>query len=458
MEFTGIKEYRYQKEHLNQVKHITINPNGPGVVRIHMVPPKLSFNKDVPYVLIINGQDILPLNLSWAILLSAFIDEMHRHENREIADDEWADIVSRTVAEVQKVYNNVPAETLSGDLMRIIETLTDIARGKQPFEDIGVISLSEYAKYMTAPHRMDLMISSMCKDSKWNCNQQCIHCYAAGEELAQVKELTTDEWKIIIDKCRNANIPQLTFTGGEPTLRADLVELIDYAKWFVTRLNTNGVLLTKALCEELYQASLDSVLITLYSADERAHNYLVGENNWDKTVEGIQNALSAGLNVSVNTPLCSINSNYLETVKFIHSLGVRYVSCSSLIVTGNARTVRSVITQIYERELSYRLKSAFDFCKANGMEISFTSPGWVSEDTLRQIGFTSIPACGACLSNMAVAPDGSVLPCQSWLTDGNLGNMLTDDWKEIWNGKKCAEIRKVSAKMEQKCQLMGDGR
>jgi len=180
MEFTGIKEYRYQKEHLNQVKHITINPNGPGVVRIHMVPPKLSFNKDVPYVLIINGQDILPLNLSWAILLSAFIDEMHRHENREIADDEWADIVSRTVAEVQKVYNNVPAETLSGDLMRIIETLTDIARGKQLFEDIGVISLSEYAKYMTAPHRMDLMISSMCKDGKWNCNQQCIHCYAAG--------------------------------------------------------------------------------------------------------------------------------------------------------------------------------------------------------------------------------------------------------------------------------------
>lgn len=204
MEFAGLKEYRYQKAHLNQVKHITINPNGPGVVRIHMVPPKLSFLKDVPYVLIINGQDILPLNLSWAILLSAFIDEMYRYENREISDDEWTDIVNKTVSEVQKVYKKVPAETLSGDLMRIIETLTDIARGKQPFENIGIISLGDYAKYMTAPHRMDLMISSMCKDGKWNCNQQCVHCYAAGEELAQVKELTTGEWKKIIDKCRKA--------------------------------------------------------------------------------------------------------------------------------------------------------------------------------------------------------------------------------------------------------------
>jgi MoaA/NifB/PqqE/SkfB family radical SAM enzyme len=141
---------------------------------------------------------------------------------------------------------------------------------------------------------MDLMISSMCRDGKWNCNQHCIHCYAAGEELAQSRELTTDEWEKVIDKCRQANIPQLTFTGGEPTLRTDLVELVEYAKWFVTRLNSNGVLLTKELCENLYNASLDSVQITLYSSDDNTHNYLVGENNWEKTVEGIRNAVAAG--------------------------------------------------------------------------------------------------------------------------------------------------------------------
>ncbi len=72
----------------------------------------------------------------------------------------------------------------------------------------------------------------------------------------------------VLDRLRAANIPQVTFTGGEPTLREDLVELVEAAQWFVTRLNTNGRLLTPALCQKLYEASLDSVQVTLYSHDK----------------------------------------------------------------------------------------------------------------------------------------------------------------------------------------------
>lgn len=45
----------------------------------------------------------------------------------------------------------------------------------------------------------------------------------------------------------------MTFTGGEPTLRQDLVELAEAAQWFVTRLNTNGRLLTPELCRGLFE-------------------------------------------------------------------------------------------------------------------------------------------------------------------------------------------------------------
>ena len=76
-------------------------------------------------------------------------------------------------------------------------------------------------------------------------------------------------------------VPQLTFTGCEPTLRKDLVELIEYSKWFFTRLNTNGILLTESLCKELYNASLDSVQITFYSNEKDLHNLLVGGNHFD---------------------------------------------------------------------------------------------------------------------------------------------------------------------------------
>ena len=66
-------------------------------------------------------------------------------------------------------------------------------------------------------------------------------------------------------------MPQVTFTGGGHP-RDDLVELVDAAQWFVTRLNTNGRLLTPELCRRLYEASLDSVQVTLYSADPSIHN------------------------------------------------------------------------------------------------------------------------------------------------------------------------------------------
>ena len=90
------------------------------------------------------------------------------------------------------------------------------------------------------------------------------------------------------------------------------------------------------------------------------------------------------------------------------------------------------------------------------MEIDFTSPGWLPEETLRSLGLHLIPSCGACLSNMAVTPDGQVVPCQSWLGGTTLGNLLTDDWSAIWDGETCRAIRAKSAKLEHICQL-GEG-
>ena len=86
------------------------------------------------------------------------------------------------------------------------------------------------------------------------------------------------------------------------------------------------------------------------------------------------------------------------------------------------------------------------------MELAFTSPGWIPEEDLKRLKLT-VPSCGACLSNMAVAPDGSVVPCQSWLSAEPLGSILCDEWDTIWNSEKCKKIRKESAKMEYKCPL-----
>lgn len=236
-------------------------------------------------------------------------------------------------------------------------------------------------------------------------------------------------------------------------MRDDLVELVEEAQWFVTRLNTNGRLLTKELCGRLYEASLDSVQVTLYSAEEAVHNTLVGAPGYQDTIAGIGNAVEAGLIVSINTPLCSLNRNYADTLRLAHSMGVRYATCSGLIPSGGAAGEESMATRLSAEELEQILREAVEVTRELGMELDFTSPGWLTEDTLRGMGLQLVPSCGACLSNMAVTPDGKVVPCQSWLGGVTLGDLQPDSWSTIWNHAACAEIRAESAKMEHICQL-----
>ena len=443
---------KYIKANFNEVKHTTLNPDGPGVVRIHLIPPQYDSAQIQKSVVIVNGQDIIPVNVTWALILSELIDEVNRYHGRPISDEDTKNIIDSTVDSVHDVYRFTPKRWIKKDIDKIMTTLKQIAYGESPAVEIGYMSIGDYAPYMRAPHRMDLMVSAMTKDGKWNCNQKCVHCYAAGQKLSEEPELDTDTWIKIIEKCREVGIPQVTFTGGEPTMRDDLVDLIDHAKWFVTRLNTNGIKLTKEYCKQLYDASLDSAQITFYSSDKDIHNKLVGADQYDMTVAGIDNALEQGLNISINTPLCTLNKDYVKTLEFLHAKGVTYVTCSGLITTGNAAKESSENLQLTNEEILKILTYAVDYCYSNDMEINFTSPGWISEEFFYERGMNP-PTCGACLSNMAITPSGNVVPCQSWLSDEPLGNMLKNDWAKIWYNPVTMNRRDFSSMMTGTCPL-----
>ena len=445
-------ELKFAGKFFGEVHHTTLNPEGPGVVRIHLIPPQPAGRYLPSGTAIINGQYIIPVNVSWSILLCALIDEVNKYSGRPINREEADTIVEKTCKEMKHVYPFTSRKRMKNDIYRIMETFRQVAYGEPVDEEIGYVTLGDYAPYMTAPHRMDLMVSAMTKNGAWHCNQRCVHCYAAGQTASDEEELDTESWKKIIDKCRAEKIPQVTFTGGEPTMRDDLFELIDHAKWFVTRLNTNGIKLTEQYCLGLKKASLDSVQITFYSSDKDIHNSLVGADGYDRTVAGIENAIAAGMNVSVNTPLCTLNRDYVKTLEFLHEKGVIYVTCSGLITTGNAELSASSELQLSREEMSGILTESTEYCFANGMEISFTSPGWVDEELCEKLGITT-PCCGACLSNMAITPGGNVVPCQSWLSGPVLGNFLADDWNGIWESEQCVKIRDNSAEMKCECPL-----
>ena len=442
----------YELKNWDQVIHTTWNPDGPGVIRMHMIPPRFTPFKTVKSLVIINGSEILPINESGAILMTEYVKNVNAFGDKAMSEKDLEEIIAKTFRGVKKVFPRVKDEVLKDDLYYYIGLFEAVAKGEAVEDGCETLTIGEYSKYMTAPHRMDLLVSAMAKEGRWNCNQKCVHCYAADQKCAEEKELSTDDWKKIIKILRKQKISQVTFTGGEPTMRKDIPELIREARWFITRLNTNGVNLTEEYCQELRKAELDNLQVTFYSCDEDIHNRLVGAPNYQKTLAGIRNALAAGINMSINTPICRLNKDYKKTLEFLHDLGITYVTCSGLILTGNAREKESEDLRIEGEELYESLKEAVEYAYANDMEIRFTSPGLVSQERLSQMGL-DIPSCGACLSNMAVTPSGNVVPCQSWLSDEPLGNILTDKWKKIWNDPRCRKIRENSAKEEQNCQL-----
>ena len=219
------RELQFRQQHLNCVRHTTLDPYGPGVVRIHMIPPRAD-TLDEPFLLLLNGAHLVPLNLSWAVLLSCFMDELEVFSGREISKTDWSALTDTAIKKARRVYPFTSAARLRDDLELMLRSLVSIARGGEAETEVALLSLGEYAPYMTAPHRMDLMVSAMTKNGAWHCNQKCLHCYAAGQPMGEMAELSTEEWKTVLQKLRAANIPQVTFTGGEPTMRDDLVELV----------------------------------------------------------------------------------------------------------------------------------------------------------------------------------------------------------------------------------------
>jgi MoaA/NifB/PqqE/SkfB family radical SAM enzyme len=160
--------------------------------------------------------------------------------------------------------------------------------------------------------------------------------------------MDTDTWKAVLDRVWQVSIPHVCFTGGEATMREDLVELVAYAEGLglVTGLLTNGRRLSDAAyVQALIAAGLDHVQITLESHDEAVHDSMQGVSGaWRETVQGVRNAVAASLYTITNTTLTRENVAEIErTVTFIASLGMPAFACNSLIYAGRGHPLPELL-------------------------------------------------------------------------------------------------------------------
>jgi len=186
---------------------------------------------------------------------------------------------------------NVPSKRLAEDYRLIsqqVDALIDEDSGLCPVCDLGLEKSMPFSAKLSAPYRMDLALT-------YRCNNACAHCYNARPR--NYPELDTQTWKKIIDRVWELRVPHVVFTGGEPTLREDLVELVAYAqeKGLVTGLNTNGrKLADSSLLQELIEAGLDHVQITVESYNPSVHDAMVRASGaWEDTLAGLRNVVAS---------------------------------------------------------------------------------------------------------------------------------------------------------------------
>ncbi len=322
------------------------------------------------------------------------------------------------------------------DYDRLMNSIWGIVAGNTcPFTTFNVeVRVPDYSA-LKAPLRIDLALT-------YRCNNNCGHCYAGGPR--KTKELSTDEWKAVIDKAYTFEVPNIVFTGGESLMRDDLEELIDYAeqKGIVTGLITNGRLLTKERVASLEKAGLDYVQVTIESYDPKIHNAMCQSETFDETVAGIRNVVGA-IYTTTNTTITPANKeSIVEMLPFIHSLGIRRFGMNAMIRAGRGTEAEGIT---YE-ELKVLLPQIIQKATELGMEFIWYTPTKYHKLNPVEMGL-GVKACSAARITLAVEPDGSVIPCQSYFKP--MGNALKDELHDIWEtdlAKKLREHRLANEK------------
>jgi Fe-coproporphyrin III synthase len=191
----------------------------------------------------------------------------------------------------------------------------------------GTVEPSDALRYGRRSKDLPSYLLQFSSDKKpvvvWNmtrsCNLKCLHCYARASESSHEKELTTREARAMMDDLAGFGVPVILFSGGEPLVRHDLVELARYAVEYGMRavISTNGTLITKEKARELREVGLSYVGVSLDGLEEVHDRFRGKEGAFRSAMAGIRNCQEAGLKVGLRFTLNRMN---VEQVPLIFDL------------------------------------------------------------------------------------------------------------------------------------------
>lgn len=147
-----------------------------------------------------------------------------------------------------------------------------------------------------------------------NCNYGCSYCIFSCTKKRVEGELTTEECFHVIDELVKNGFKHLKVTGGEPFIRKDLIEILEYAsKYMVVDVSTNASLLSEDLVDKLNKIKLKMIHVSL-DGNKEEHESVRGINTYERTIRGLELLKKSKNKVRIGTVIHANNEDDLENL------------------------------------------------------------------------------------------------------------------------------------------------
>lgn len=211
----------------------------------------------------------------------------------------------------------------------------------------GTVEPSDVLRYGRESARLPANLLQFSKDKKpvvvWNvgrrCNLRCVHCYAQSRDLDDEGELTHAEGLALIDDLAGFGVPVILFSGGEPLLRKDILELIERARCRGVRavLSTNGTLITPEVAARLKVVDVSYVGVSLDGLRDTHDRFRGVPGAFDMALNGIRTCRGVGLKVGLRFTISQRNVQDIGSIfDLIAAEGIPRVCFYHLVYTGRA--------------------------------------------------------------------------------------------------------------------------
>ncbi len=336
----------------------------------------------------------------------------------------------------------------------------------------GTVEPSDAIRYGRESGRLPSHLLQFSKDKKpvvvWNvgqrCNLKCIHCYSQSKDIEYPNELNTREAKAMLDGLAEYGAPVILFSGGEPLMRKDLMELITYARDNGLRavISTNGTLITEEKAEELKKFGLSYVGISLDGLRETNDKFRGIEGAFDDALQGIRNCLKLGIKVGLRFTINKRNAQDIPGIfELIEKEKIPRVCFYHLVYSGRgSRLIDEDLTHEETRNvvdlIIDKTKEAHD--RGNKIEVltvdnhadgPYIYQRLLKEDPKRAAEVLELLKWNEGNSSghglACISWDGSVHADQFW-REHTFGNVREQRFGEIWEDKSNDLLMKLKDK------------